>query len=108
MATFLRLWNARHCAVDELATQLRIAEVNKDVEMRAAITIQGIRRGLVTRRRIKSWLKSCIALQRIWRAYLARQTACHMSMLRDKKTSTSDVDARGNHHPKNIPRFLLS
>jgi len=85
MATFLRLWNARHCAVDELATQLRIAEVNKDVEMRAAITIQGIRRGLVTRRRIKSWLKSCIALQRIWRAYLARQTACHMSMLRDKK-----------------------
>lgn len=85
MATFLRLWNARHCAADHLATQLRIAEVNKDVEMRAAITIQGIRRGIVARRRIKSWLRSCVQLQRIWRGYLARQTAYHVSMLRDKQ-----------------------
>lgn len=53
--------------------------------MRAAITIQSIRRGIVMRRNIKSWLTSCKTIQRIWRGFLARQYACHVSMLRDKR-----------------------
>jgi len=65
--------------------QTRLAEINKDRELRAAITIQSVRRGLCTRRRIRAWLKSCISIQRIWRGFLARQYACHVSMLRDKR-----------------------
>merc|ERR1711907_751956 len=85
MASFVRLWNSRHAMLGDLADELRFAEINKDREMRAAITMQSIRRGMTTRRRIKAWLKSCRSIQRIWRGYLARQYACHVSMLRDKQ-----------------------
>jgi len=85
MATFLRIWNSRHSVNDVLAKEIRLAEINKDRELRAAITMQSIRRGLVARRRIKAWLTSCISIQRIWRSFLARQYAYHVSMLRDKR-----------------------
>jgi len=84
MASFLRLWSSRRCALETLATMTRIAEVNKDRELRATISIQSIRRGIVVRRRIKAWLRSCVQIQRILRGYLARQYSCHVSMLRDK------------------------
>jgi len=85
MASFLRLWNSRHCAVDDLSESIRVAEVNKDREMRASITIQSIRRGMVARRQIKARLRACVQMQRILRGYLARQYACHVSMHRDKQ-----------------------
>lgn len=74
MATFQRLWNARHSIEGALNDELRclesqpiardlwshsaadkpcigrLAEINKDREMRAAITIQSIRRAIVARR----------------------------------------------------------
>lgn len=53
--------------------------------MRAAISIQSIRRGIVVRRRIKACLKSCCSIQRVWRGLLARQYACYLSMMRDKR-----------------------
>lgn len=85
MATFLKLWNMRHSVDADLARSIRLAEINKDRELRAAITIQSHRRGMYARRRIKTMLKSCVSIQRIWRSFLARQYACHISMLRDKR-----------------------
>jgi len=87
MATYMRLWDTRLSVMDSLAQSSRLAEINKDRELRAAITIQSIRRGHVERRRIKAWLKACISIQRIWRSFLARQYACHVSTLRDKRRS---------------------
>lgn len=85
MATFQRLWNARHGMLGGLNDSLRQAEINKDRELRAAITIQSIRRAIVARRYSALCTKSCKAIQRIWRGFLAREYACHISMLRDKK-----------------------
>lgn len=85
MATFARLWAGRHSLLADVNAELRTAEINKDRELRAAITIQAIRRGLVARRVIKKKLVSCKTLQRIWRGFLARQYTCHISMLRDKR-----------------------
>jgi len=61
------------------------AEINRDRITRAAITIQAIRRGIVKRRQIKSTKQAAIILQRIWRGFLAREIATHVSMLRDKQ-----------------------
>jgi len=85
MATFQRLWNARHNIDGLLNDELRLAEINKDRELRGAITIQSIRRAIVARRYTATCTLSCKAIQRIWRGYLARQYACYVSSQRDKK-----------------------
>jgi len=84
MATFQRLWNARHSIEGALNDELRLAEINKDREMRAAITIQSIRRAIVARRHTVICTLSCRGIQRIWRGYLARQYAFYVSSQRDK------------------------
>jgi len=84
MATFVRLWESRHSISDDFTKNVRLAEVNKDRELRACTTIQAIRRGIIVRRRLKIFSKSCVHIQRIWRGFLARQLAAHISMLRDK------------------------
>lgn len=80
----MRLWTSRHAMLDTVADELRQAEINKDRERRAAITMQSIRRGMVARRRIKAQLVACVTIQRIFRGFLARQYTTHVSMLRDK------------------------
>jgi len=85
MASFMRLRNSRHAVQSCLIEKLRQAEINADRETRAAITIQSINRGIVARRRINACLKSCCSIQRIWRGFLAKEYACHLSMLRDKR-----------------------
>lgn len=85
MATFHRLWNSRHALLDDVNAALRQAEINKDREMRAAITIQSIRRAMLARRYTATCTQSCKAIQRIWRGFLAKQYAVHLSTQRDKK-----------------------
>jgi len=85
MATFLRLWESRHSLQDELNDALRQAEIRKDVEMRATISMQSVRRGVLARQYFRKKRLSCKVIQRIYRGYLARQMATYLSMQRDKQ-----------------------
>jgi len=84
MSLFLSLHQNRHACMPMFVERNRTAESKSNRISRAAVAIQSIRRGIVERRRIKCRKNSAVYLQTMWRAFLSRQIATHVSMLRDK------------------------
>lgn len=89
MANFVRLWEQRDSILDDFFEASKEAQVHRLTEYRAAICIQAIYRGYITRLRLEQLNRDVTLIQRYFRGFLGRKKfrARVVETLRDERAA---------------------